>query len=201
MSFPFIAQPLDPGRYEPEGLYLARPFDGSQIITQLWGENPGFYSQFYYDGVPLRGHNGIDFGTPTGTAVRATDDGDVIYVGYEAGGFGIYVKLQHRWGESLYAHMGRATVTTGSRVSRGQSLGLSDNSGGSIGPHLHFGIRIFPYVRSDGWGGFTDPMPYMDPTDIVQYRSALGTQAGGQGTDAADQLPRMASHRPRQRRP
>ncbi len=65
MSFPFTATPLQPGRYEPEGLYLSSPFPGSQVpITQLFGENPDFYRQFVYSGVPLRGHNGIDFGSP-----------------------------------------------------------------------------------------------------------------------------------------
>lgn len=200
MSFPFVDAPLDPGRYEPEGIYLSRPFAGSQIVTQLWAENPSFYSQFFYDGVPLRGHNGIDFGSPTGTDVLATDDGEVIYVGYEAGGFGVYVKLQHRWGESLYAHMGRTSVGTGGRVKRGQVLGISDNSGGSFGPHLHFGIRIFPYVRSDGWGGFTDPLPYMDPNDLVLPRSLMGTLVDA-GTEVASQLPRMAVSRPRLRQP
>ena len=197
MSFAFTATPLQPGRYEPEGLYLSAPFQGSQVITQLFGENPEFYRQFVYSGVALLGHNGIDFGLATGTNVLATDQGEVIYVGFEAGGFGLYVKLQHRWGESLYAHMGRANVATGQRVSRGQILGISDNSGGSIGPHLHFGIRIFPYARDDGWGGFMDPMPFMDPTDIMLPRYAQGTRSAGD----VSQLPRMAMERPRMRRP
>lgn len=197
MSFAFTATPLDPGRYEPEGIYLSAPFQGSQVITQLWGENPDFYRQFTYSGVPLRGHNGIDFGTPTGADVLAAEEGEVIYVGFEAGGFGLYVKLQHRWGESLVAHMGRTEVETGQRVSRGQILGISDNSGGSSGPHLHFGIRIFPYLRSDGWGGFADPLPFMDPADIILPFYARE----GRGAGDTTQLPRMAIEQPGMRRP
>ena len=201
MPFPFTATALEPGRYEPEGIYLSRPFPdslpASVPITQIFGENPDFYRQFTYDGAPLRGHNGIDFGINTGTAVLAADDGLVIWVGYEAGGFGNYVKLQHRWGESLYAHLGQATVQTGAQVIRGQRVGISDNSGASFGPHLHFGIRIFPYVRADGWGGFADPLDYMDPADILLPSYASGTRGPGNQV----QLPRMAAERPGMRRP
>ena len=31
---------------------------------------------------------------------------------------------------------------------------------------LHFGIRIAPYNRFDGWGGFSDPILYMNPSDL-----------------------------------
>ncbi len=201
MPFLFTATALEPGRYEPEGIYLSRPFADSQParipITQLFGENPAFYGQFFYDGAPLLGHNGIDFGIDTGTPVLAADDGQVMWVGYEDGGFGNYVKLQHRWGESLYAHLGRATVQTGTQVRRNQQIGLSDNSGASFGPHLHFGIRIFPYVRADGWGGFVDPLDYMDPADILLPSYAGGTRGGGDETT----LPRMATETPGMRRP
>ncbi|MEZ4614260.1 MAG: hypothetical protein R2867_01920 [Caldilineaceae bacterium] len=43
---------------------LAQPFGDSWPITQGWGSWPAFYAQFTYDGVPLKGHNGLDFGTP-----------------------------------------------------------------------------------------------------------------------------------------
>jgi murein DD-endopeptidase MepM/ murein hydrolase activator NlpD len=48
-----------------------------------------------------------------------------------------------------------------------QHLGLSGNSGKSFGAHLHFGIRIYPYTRGDGWGGFVNPVPHMQPGDLV----------------------------------
>lgn len=146
---------------------LAKPFEGKWRVTQLFGDRPEFYSKYSYDGVRLRGHNGVDFGTPNGTKLLATDDGEVVQVGYEANGFGHFAKLSHLWGDSVYAHMKEVTVKEGDKVKRGDVLGLSDNTGNSSGPHLHFGVRIFPNKRGDGWGGYTDPIPFMNPADVI----------------------------------
>lgn len=164
-----LPRPL-PGTKIPNpatGEYLPLPFAGNFGISQLWGENRAYYSQYTYDGVPLRGHNGIDFLTPPGTPVLAVAPGLVIMVGVEPQGFGLYVLLEHEWGQSIYAHLERADVSLGQSVARGQQIGLSGNSGRSTGPHLHFAIRINPYDRADGWGGYSDPLPYWNPTQIM----------------------------------
>jgi murein DD-endopeptidase MepM/ murein hydrolase activator NlpD len=149
---------------------VGRPFQGQWPVTQWWGSNPDFYRRFTYDGVPLKGHNGIDFALPGGTPLVATDRGRVKRVGFEAGGFGHYVLLDHEWGESIYAHQERVNVQQGQAVEAGEVIGWSDNTGASTGPHLHFGIRILPYRRTDGWGGFANPVPFMDPADLVGSR-------------------------------
>ncbi|MBW7885415.1 MAG: M23 family metallopeptidase, partial [Caldilineaceae bacterium] len=167
-GIPLLAKPARlPGTNIPDkvtGTYLKAPFSGTYGISQLWGENPSFYSQYSYDGVPLVGHNGIDFLTPSGTVIVAVEDGEVIQSGFEQGGFGNFVLLRHSWGESIYAHLSTIGVAKGQAVGRGQYIGLSGNSGGSTGPHLHFAIRINPYSRTDGWGGYSDPLPYL-PVD------------------------------------
>jgi murein DD-endopeptidase MepM/ murein hydrolase activator NlpD len=154
-----------------QALQLAAPFAGSWPLTQGWGSWPEFYAQFIYDGVPLKGHNGLDFGTPPDTPLLACDAGAVLRVDFEAGGFGNFVLLRHRWGESLYAHLNRIDVAVGSAVTRGQTIGLSGATGAGTGAHLHFGIRLNPYRRTDGWGGFCDPSPYLDPTVLGRSRS------------------------------
>lgn len=145
------------------GIYLYPPFAGRYPIGQLWGENSAFYARFNYDGVPLLGHNGIDFSTPEGTLLFAVDDGVVRQVGFDPSGFGNYILLSHAWGESIYAHLSVVEVTPEQSVARGQGIGRSGNSGGSTGPHLHFAVRINPYQRTDGWGGFSDPLPLLPP--------------------------------------
>ncbi len=144
------------------GISLAKPFDGDYPISQFFGENPEFYSQILYDGVPLKGNNKIDFAIPLGVSVMATDDGDVLRVGFEPGGFGNFILLRHEWGESLYAHLDRVDVAEGQIVQRGELLGLSGATGAAVGAFLSFGIRINPYDRTDGWGGFSDPLLYLN---------------------------------------
>ncbi|MCB0146438.1 MAG: M23 family metallopeptidase, partial [Caldilineaceae bacterium] len=158
--------PKLPGTGVPDpltGVYLTAPYAGTFDISQLWGENADHYSRFSYDGVPLLGHNGIDFWLPEGTPVQAVDGAVVQQVGFEQDGFGNYVLLRHPWGESIYAHLSGVDVSQGQQLAAGQVFGRSGNTGGSTGPHLHFAIRIDPYQRTDGWGGFSDPLPYLPP--------------------------------------
>jgi murein DD-endopeptidase MepM/ murein hydrolase activator NlpD len=155
-----------------QAIRVARPFAGVWSLTQGWGLWPDYYQQFLYDGVPLKGHNGIDFGTPENTPLLAVDDGEVLRVDFEPGGFGHFVLLRHHWGESLYAHLNRVDVAQGAPLALGQSLGVSGNSGGTFGPHLHFGVRVYPYRRTDGWGGFVNPLPFMQLADLPISRGA-----------------------------
>lgn len=132
-----------------------------QRITQGWKENPDYYKRFNVGGLPLQGHNGIDYGTPIDTPIVAVDAGTVIEVGNDPAGYGIYVKLVHSWGETLYAHLRATWVNLGNRVAQGYLIGNSGNSGVSTGPHLHFGLRVNPYSRQDGMGGYSNPLPYL----------------------------------------
>lgn len=131
-------------------------------VTQIFGVNEHKYKQFKVDGVALRGHNGVDFGTPLETPIVAVADGRVVEVYDESPkGYGKYVKLSHTWGETLYAHLQQWYVDVGDWVKAGQMLGLSGNTGNSTGPHLHFGMRVSPFNRADGWGGYINPLPYL----------------------------------------
>ena len=164
---------------------LGVPYSGNHPVTQLWGENPQVYGQFPYDGVPLKGHNGIDIGTPVGSSILAADAGTVTNADFLAGGYGNWVRVTHRWGHSDYAHLNRSIVRPGQAVGKGTVLGESGNSGNSTGPHLHFSIRIEPYSRKDGWGGFCDPMPFLD-------QSKLNFVLYGRDLEAMRDIPRFA---------
>lgn len=85
----------------------------------------------------------------------AADGGTVISAGWNSGGYGYCVKIQHSNGLcTLYAHLNAVSVVKGQQVSRGQQVGLIGSTGNSSGPHLHFeviknGVRVNPlnYVR------------------------------------------------------
>ena len=87
-----------------------------------------------------------DFAIPSGTKLLAVASGVVSHAGQGTGSswsYGKYVQIQgHPGGQgSLYAHMQSVGVKVGQRVVPGQILGLSDNTGRSTGPHLHFELR------------------------------------------------------------
>lgn len=142
------------------GISIHRPCDFP--VTQEFGENPEFYSKIPGYAVPLRGHNGRDYGTPVGSAIYASDDGTVFDIRTEASGFGLHMLLQHSWGATLYAHLDQVLVANGQTVSKGQVIAKSGASGIGSGPHLHFGVKVYPSDRADGWGGYTDPRPYLE---------------------------------------
>ena len=138
------------------------PFIGEFQAEQSFGENPHVYRKVTCGGIRLRGHNGIDYALPPGTLVVGVQNGVVLEAGEDPDGFGRFVLLGHRWGQSLYAHLSQIHVHRGQQVGSGQLLGMSGNSGLSLAPHLHFGIRISPFSVSDGWCGYSDPAPYLD---------------------------------------
>lgn len=148
---------------------IRKPFDGEFILTQTFGENPSVYAQF---GKP--GHNGLDYGLPNGTAVLAAADGTVLKTGYEDGGYGHYVVIQHNGFQTLYAHLRVSYCTKGQFVAEGDVIGLSDNSGFSTGPHLHFELRIPGYAGAYNKGE-TDPTPFFKVSSCQQ--SAVDTDA------------------------
>ncbi len=91
-----------------------------------------------------RWHFGQDFCCPIGTEVHATGAGIVAYAGNQRDGFGIKVVIDHGYGyRSIYGHLSEFNVRKGQKVSRGDFIGLSGNTGTSTGPHLHYQIDLF----------------------------------------------------------
>ena len=141
--------------YELPGLNLDFPLAQPMPITQLFGENPAIYQQFN-----LLGHNGLDFGSPVGVPVTAVDAGTITHARTDPG-YGNYVRIDHTWGISLYAHLDRLMVSEGDWVGRSAVIGKSGNSGGSTGPHLHFEMRVYPVNDNNGFGGRIDPLAFL----------------------------------------
>lgn len=179
---------VEPPKEEVEVPTLAHPVENPRlrVITQFFGENPDDYKHFKVDGVPLRGHNGLDFGIPVGSVVDAVDNGVVVESANDPQGYGNYIKIRHQWGESLYAHLSEPLVSVNQVVKKGQKIGLSGNTGNSTGPHLHYAMRVNPFNRADGWGGFTDPSNYFagvpapekSPVDLKSIFKKVGQEFG-----------------------
>jgi murein DD-endopeptidase MepM/ murein hydrolase activator NlpD len=91
----------------------------------------------------IRAHKGVDYAAPTGTPVKATGDGKVIFKGPN-GGYGNTVVIQHgsRY-STLYGHLSAfGRISQGQRVSQGQVIGYVGMTGLATGPHLHYEFRI-----------------------------------------------------------
>ncbi len=99
-------------------------------------------------------HYGVDFAAPTGTPVRASADGKVLFAGRK-GPNGIMIKLQHgtRY-KTAYCHLSKISkgIRRGKKVTRGQIIGAVGSTGRSTGPHLHY--------------GFFDRNKYVDPLKV-----------------------------------
>lgn len=102
-----------------------------------------------------RMHRGIDIAGPVGTPILAAAAGKVVYSGYNDGGYGYMVEVQHADGSmTRYAHHNRNLVAVGQEVAQGQQIAEMGSTGFSTGPHLHFEIHL------PGQGS-VNPMAYL----------------------------------------
>lgn len=108
-----------------------------------------FYKQVVY-------HGGLDLVTPVGVEVRATADGRVRSVERAQKLQGTRIVIDHGNGyETVYAHLSDLLVRSGQRVSRGDVIGRTGNSGTSFAPHLHYevilnGVQLDPLNYFNG---------------------------------------------------
>jgi murein DD-endopeptidase MepM/ murein hydrolase activator NlpD len=95
-------------------------------------------------------HYGLDIAASRNSPIVAARAGEVIFSGWDNTGYGRMVQLDHGDGvRTLYAHLQTALVKRGQRVPAGYLIGLSGNTGNSLGPHLHFeiskdGVKLDP---------------------------------------------------------
>lgn len=147
---------------------LKPPLDKIKI-TQYFGERPEVYK-------PNRGHMGVDFRTKYDDSkngerpVYAAAPGRVEIGNQGNYGYGKFVKITHLDGsETIYGHLSSQNVKTGDWVIIQQRIGISGSTGFSDAPHLHFGYRPYRFNKNNGFGGYVDPLLYMDSTISPPY--------------------------------
>ena len=124
---------------------------------------PGYYNLTSTFGTRWgRLHGGIDISSAgiNGKPIVAAADGVVIAAGFNTGGYGYWVMINHgshggNTFATVYGHMiSNPCVSTGQSVKAGQRIGNVGSTGDSTGPHLHFEIRVN--------GSRVDPMNYFN---------------------------------------
>jgi murein DD-endopeptidase MepM/ murein hydrolase activator NlpD len=104
-----------------------------------------------------RMHKGVDIAAPIGTPVVAAAPGEVISAGWNSGGYGNLVKVQHDDGSiTLYAHNSRILVRPGQKVEQGELISEMGSTGFSTGPHLHFEVH-------PGGASAANPIAFLPP--------------------------------------
>lgn len=183
------------------------PVDPNTNVSQNFGDDP--QPAYQPDG-----HTGIDFALPVGSPVYAIGDGVVLHADwskklgwpnpyYISPDFtpndgidqsaGIVVVIDHGDCVSISAHLNSTGLNTGDRVTRGQTIGESGNTGFSSGPHLHFEILPDKWNVHAAFYGRVNPLNYISKTSVapaasiandqritnaaVNYRSAPNTSA------------------------
>ena len=90
-----------------------------------------------------RFHTGVDYPVPSGTPVGSAGRGRVVFPGWDGGGYGRLVVVEHPQGvRSMYAHLSSIQVDRGRWVAAGSRVGLVGATGIASGPHLHFELRL-----------------------------------------------------------
>lgn len=137
---------------------LAWPLAGAIKMTSPYGErvHPIIGEEAF--------HHGIDLRARYGSSILAPADGVVLYAGAKTEYGNVLIVLHGSGIATIYGHLWKFAVQPWQRVSRGQLLGYTGNTGFSTGPHLHFEVRQ--------GGEPTDPLEWLPivEADGTEYR-------------------------------
>jgi len=166
----FHARWGDP-RARPIAYAYRLPWPAGRTFTVL----QGFHGAFSH-----RGSNefAVDFDCPVATHVLAARNGVVVATNASAQGAGTtpdftdyhrtnFVLIRHddgTLGEYMHLAPSGVTVTPGTKVGRGDPIGLSGNTGFSTTPHLHFQVIT---AGDDGIAARSFPIRFASAPDRV----------------------------------
>jgi LysM repeat protein len=120
---------------------VAKPADAAEtgITTKLlWPTSARVITQYY----GWR-HTGLDIAGDQSNPLYAAEDGVVTISGWNSGGYGYQVMIDHPNGmKTRYAHASKLFVSVGDQVKRGQVIAMMGSTGRSTGPHIHFEVYV-----------------------------------------------------------
>lgn len=145
--------------YTPDGKSLHKTFLRSPLeYTRI---SSSFSAGRYHPILQrIKAHRGVDMAAPTGTRVKASGDGKVVFMG-KKGGYGNVVILNHPNGIStVYGHLSRFSdaIRKGDAVNQGDIIGYVGMTGLATGPHLHYEFLVN--------GNHRDPMKVALPNSV-----------------------------------
>jgi len=157
------------GYYTPEGAnlrkaFLRSPLEFSRITSGFGMRRHPLFQQW-------RAHQGVDYGAPVGTRVRATGDGVAAFAG-RRNGYGNLIVLKHHGGYSTYyAHLRSFArgLRVGTRVAQGEVIGYVGQTGWATGSHLHYEFHIHNQNRNPLTIAFPAAQP-IPTTELPGFR-------------------------------
>lgn len=141
----------------------------------------------------------MDFAVAEGTSVKAIGNGTVLWADwatkmspsnpwYIAPGFaGIVVLIDHGDVISVSAHLSGTNLNAGNRVTQGQEIGKSGNTGLSSGPHMHFEIIPLPLTVRNALYGRVEPLNYISASASPAVAAPLAANQRRVGTGNVNQ--------------
>jgi murein DD-endopeptidase MepM/ murein hydrolase activator NlpD len=147
---------------------MASPLPKKFKITTPYHKPGSWWSSGY--------HTGVDFACPIGTPITAVKNGTVLEASANTswgGAYGNAIIIDHGNGvHALYAHTSQMLVKKGQKVTEGQLIAKSGNTGNSSGPHLHFETRVSPwrYTNKD-----VNPKVLLEGAAKTSIKAALGS--------------------------
>lgn len=131
-----------------KGGYFDYPVS-SPVITQGYGcLQTAFARESYPPCNNRKGgfHNGLDFGSASGSSIFSVRDGKVVasgtcYINGRWYAYGRWIAIDHGDGlVTLYGHLSAKYVSKGDKVDEGEKIGKMGSTGYSTGTHLHFSV-------------------------------------------------------------
>ena len=142
---------------DPQTVYFGSPLTGSGEMG--WPVDGGWVSDSF---ISDRNHKGMDIAAPESTEIYAAQEGTVVAAGWNSGGYGNVVMIEHPNGyATVYAHMISTYAVEGQYVSKGQLIGFVGNTGNSFGNHCHFEVRY--------QGICLDPASFLNTINIQKH--------------------------------